>query len=133
MLLGTVGVLELRRGAGGRRSGANARRLNKMGFDRRGYYYRARKVDGRVVREYVGAGDVAALVAQMDDLEREKRKLARIEELARREEAEALDAPLDELDELTELLARAALLAAGYHCHKRGEWRKRRARRQDAK
>jgi hypothetical protein len=38
-----------------------------MSWDRRGYYYRVRKVNGRVVREYVGAGRVAELVAQMDD------------------------------------------------------------------
>ena len=42
-------------------------------------------------------------------------------------ELKALDAPLDDLDELADLLARAALVAAGYRQHHRGEWRKRRA------
>jgi hypothetical protein len=36
------------------------------------------------------------------------------------------------LGETTDLLARAALLAAGFHQHKRGEWRKRRGNRKCA-
>jgi hypothetical protein len=43
-----------------------------------------------------------------------------------RERLEALDEPTEELCEATELLARATLLASGYHQHKRGEWRQRR-------
>jgi hypothetical protein len=35
-----------------------------------------------------------------------------------------LDAPIIELDELADLLAHAALLAAGFRRHNRGEWRK---------
>jgi hypothetical protein len=45
----------------------------------RGYYYCVRKVNGRVVREYVGTGEVAELVAQMDALERERRQLEALE------------------------------------------------------
>jgi hypothetical protein len=81
---------------------------------------------GRVVREYVGGGRVGELVAQLDAIERQKRETDR--ECARLalEEVEWLDAPLAELDELADLLARAALAAAGYTQHKRGEWRKKR-------
>jgi hypothetical protein len=103
-----------------------------MGFDWRGYYYRARKVDGRVEREYIGRGEVAALAAQMDELDRERKALGRVQKRAQRDEAETLDEPLTELNELTELLAHAALLAAGYHRHKRGEWRKKRDRIQES-
>src|SRR5215471_8660036 len=46
--------------------------------------------------------------------------------LAKRAEMEALDVSLDELNDLADLLAHAALLAAGFRRHKRGEWRKRR-------
>jgi hypothetical protein len=45
-----------------------------MGWDKGRYYTRSRKDNGRVVREYVGAGQLAALAAQMDALEREKRE-----------------------------------------------------------
>src|SRR5262249_28117638 len=103
-----------------------------MGWDR-GFYYRVRKVNGRVVREYVGRGPVAELVAQMDILERQKRQAERAEQQAERAELEALDRPLNALNDLADLLACAALLAAGYHQHKRGEWRKRRVQREEAR
>jgi hypothetical protein len=97
-----------------------------MGWDRGRYYTRSRKVDGRVVRQYVGGGLTGQLAAQLDAVERAQRQADRAEQKAMRTEVEALDAELDELNDLADLLARAALLAAGYRQHKRGEWRKRR-------
>jgi len=91
------------------------------------YYTRSRKVGGRVVREYVGAGRVGELAAQLDALERERRETERAVRRAERAELEALDVPLNELNDLADLLVRAALVAAGFHQHNRGEWRKRRA------
>jgi hypothetical protein len=102
-----------------------------MGWERRGnrdYYYRATRVGGRVVREYVGTGRVAELVARMDALERDEQETDRQCARRERERIDALDAPLAELDELADLLARAALLAAGFRQHHRGEWRKQRVR-----
>jgi hypothetical protein len=92
----------------------------------RGYYYRVRKVEGRVIREYVGAGRVGELAAQFDALKRAEREEQRACRRAAMAELEALDAKVGVLIELTDLAARSALLAAGYHQHKRGEWRKRR-------
>ena len=57
-----------------------------MGWDRGRYYTRSRKVNGRVVREYVGAGRVAELVAQLDALEKQQREAQRAADLARRAE-----------------------------------------------
>lgn len=91
------------------------------------YYTRSRKVGGRVVREYVGTGEVAELASQMDAIERARRETERAAWRAKRAELDALDAPLNELNEIAELLAHAALVAAGFHQHNRGEWRKRRA------
>jgi hypothetical protein len=101
-----------------------------MGWERGRYYTKSTKVNGRVVREYVGAGRVAALAAQLDALDREKREADR--EAARSTVAALaeIDGPLIELNTLAEGLARAALLVAGYQRHKRGEWRKTRARNQ---
>jgi hypothetical protein len=95
-----------------------------MAWDR-GYYYRVRKVNGRVVREYIGKGRVAELMAQQDGAEREGRRLDA--EVVRCEKAELddLDATLEAISRTTDLAARAAILAAGFHQHRRGEWRKR--------
>ncbi len=101
-----------------------------MAWERRkrgGFYYtRSRKVGGRVVREYVGGGLVGQFAAATDAEQRAERK-ARAEAF-RTESArlEAVDVPVDALDEVAEALARGALLLAGYHRHHRGEWRRKR-------
>jgi hypothetical protein len=95
-----------------------------MGWDKGRYYTRSRKVNGRVVREYLGTGEAAAQAARLDARARQEREARR----AAMAELAALDAPLDDLAERTDLLARAALAAAGYRQHCRGEWRKRRGR-----
>jgi len=79
-----------------------------------------------VIREYVGKGPLAELVAQTDALQRR-----RLEEEANTWRAECqhledLDRSVEELDEVARVLTRAALLTAGFRQHNRGEWRKRR-------
>ena len=92
----------------------------------RGYYYRSVRRNGRPRREYVGGGRVAVLVSQMDEIQRQRRQAEAAARRSERGGVEDLDRPLAELDELADLAAEAALLAAGYHRHKRGEWRRRR-------
>jgi hypothetical protein len=90
---------------------------------RRRYYYRSEWVSGQSVRRYVGTGAVAEMAASADELRRLRRAIeARLlrDETARREEAEA---PLHKLCAVTDVLTRAALVAAGYHRHDRGTWR----------
>jgi hypothetical protein len=89
------------------------------------YYYQSRRIDGRVVREYIGAGYVAGLISQLDALEREKRHLKKVDLHLQKTALEVLDNDMKALAQMTGLVARAALLAAGYHQHKR-QWRKRR-------
>jgi hypothetical protein len=104
-----------------------------MAWEQRGkkrYYFRCRKVAGRVVREYVGSGPAAELAAAADALRRLERE---IQSRERREEQAHLweaEAPLLALCEATNVLTRAALVAAGYYQHDRGAWR--RARRTEA-
>ena len=104
-----------------------------MGWDKGRYYTRSKKVNGRVVREYVGAGRVAELAARMGALERERREAERAAFRSVRAELDALDRPLNELHDLADLVARAALVAAGYRQHKRGEWRKQRVQRDETR
>ena len=88
------------------------------------YYTRSTRQEGRIVREYFGAGQVGAYWAAVD-------QLARAERAARAAASRAELAGLAELDQLVaayaqtvELAAREVLLAAGYRRHQRGEWRK---------
>jgi hypothetical protein len=94
------------------------------------YYTRSRKVGGRVVREYVGGGPAGDLAAAEDAARRERAAAERAALRAERERAAGPEALLAELDALAEGLARAALAAAGYRRHHRGEWRKRRGARE---
>ncbi len=91
------------------------------------YYTRSRKEGGgRVVREYIGGGVLGEFAAQQDA---EKRRIRKEEAATWREERksmEALDKPVEELCRAAEILSRAVFVAAGYHQHNRGEWRKRR-------
>jgi hypothetical protein len=97
-----------------------------MGWERGKYYTRSRKVNGRVVREYVGDGKIGSLAAELDAIDREKRRGEADYRRAVQDEVDVLDGILDALSARCDLLTRAALVAAGYHQHNRGEWRKRR-------
>jgi hypothetical protein len=99
-----------------------------MGWEPRGnklYYFRYRKVDGRVTRQYLGAGAVGELAAAADLLRQGDRRAAL--EARRAEEASwrAGLAPLLELSRAIDVVVRAALLCGGYHRHAR-TWRKKR-------
>lgn len=92
----------------------------------RRYYYRQRRRNGRPVREYIGAGEAAELIAQIDQAERARQEQRRSEALAVREQILAAESIVAALDVLTERLFREAMQAAGFHQHARGQWRRRR-------
>lgn len=99
-----------------------------MGWEQRGnrtYYYRAARVGGRVVKEYIPPLAVQAAVAAADR-DRADRAAAAAAVRAACGELDSLATVLEPLDALADALARAAMLAAGYHRHHRGPWRKRR-------
>jgi acyl-CoA reductase-like NAD-dependent aldehyde dehydrogenase len=99
-----------------------------MAWLRGRYYVRTVKRGGRVVHEYVGGGARAALAAVEDARQGAEREARAAAWRAAKDRLEALDAALDQLYETADRFARLALLAAGYHQHDRGEWRKRRDR-----
>jgi hypothetical protein len=89
------------------------------------YYTRSRKVDGRVVRGYVGSGLIGELAARFDEAEREKRKIEAAMVRLESERIEALVAPVVELCEVVEVLYRATLVDGGYRRYQ-GKWRRKR-------
>jgi hypothetical protein len=54
-----------------------------MGWDRGRYYTRSRKVNGRVVREYLGTGEAAKQAARLDAITRQEREARRAAWLSR--------------------------------------------------
>jgi hypothetical protein len=88
-----------------------------MAWERRGdgrsYFYRPRRVGGRVVRDYFGYGPVGQLAADLIAEARDRRAAlaqARKVELARLDE---LDGAVDRLDRACELMFEATLTAGG--------------------
>ena len=99
-----------------------------MMWDVRGnsrYFYRHRRVNGRVMRIYVGTGPQAELLAAQEAKRIADVKAQRQERRARQTTIEAAESPLNTLTNQTTALADAALLCAGYHQHDGGEWRRR--------
>jgi hypothetical protein len=93
------------------------------------YYYRHAWIDGRSVRSYVGAGEVGEKAATADALRRIEKAIEVRQQRQEQERRAAAEAPLARLCEQMDLLVQAALLAAGFHRHDRGEWRRKRERR----
>jgi hypothetical protein len=94
------------------------------------YYYKKRRVNGRVVSSYCGSGRLAGAFYRLDQSEAarlEDEKRAGQEELRRiAAPLEEFDRALDEPESLLKLLVDANLIAGGYHRHK-GEWRRRKS------
>ena len=100
-----------------------------MAWERRGgklYYYQSERVDGRVRKRYIGAWEVAKMIAHADETIRRTRAERRERARTELEEARSLALAGAELHQAAEILARAEMVAAGYHRHK-GEWRMKRS------
>ena len=89
------------------------------------YFYRSRREGRRVVSEYVGCGELGALLAKIDNRERREQEAARQALREEAQEARELDSLMSELRVAAEQATTEALLASGYHQHKR-TWRRRR-------
>ena len=107
-----------------------------MGWRQRGnkrYFYRMRRNGRRVTYEYLGSGPAAARAAE-EIADRKTLVRQRAAELnALRESAEPVTSIATQVNREVRLLIDAALLSAGFHQHKRSEWRQRRDRDRIAK
>ena len=99
-----------------------------MGWEARGsnsYYYRKKRIAGRVVSEYVGRGTMAREIALMDVAERKERyeKIRNIKQ--QREEFGLFDNQVTQVGLLVDQIVGGFLIIAGFHKHK-GQWRRQR-------
>jgi hypothetical protein len=101
----------------------------KMGWEKRAgtkatYFYKARRVDGKVKKFYCGRGLPARVAERAEVRRRAERDSERIALLAERARAEQMETLCVIFAELCILLADSSLLAAGYHRHHRHPWRR---------
>lgn len=99
------------------------------------YYTRSKRVGGKVVREYVGSGKVGELAEQLDEIQRTNRQLARKSAADPQIADLGLGASkiLEDFDALADRIGRALMISAGFHQHKRGNWRRRRGNERNEK
>ncbi len=101
-----------------------------MGWENRSgrlYYYRKEREGSQVKSIYVGRGEMAQIVAQLQSSSPVLEKLARQNATSKMMQSEVAEATLDQTADLIHLLTQAVLLACGFHTHKR-QWRKMRKR-----
>lgn len=99
-----------------------------MGWEKRGnreYYYRKVREGSRVRSVYVGRGELAQLTAALIAMQREDRSNQNQELRLEQALLRAFDLEVHAMEAVIITITEAALLAAGFHQHKR-QWRKRR-------
>jgi hypothetical protein len=97
-----------------------------MGWEQRGknsYYYKKERDGAHVKSVYVGRGEVADMVAQLQSSASLIQRYARCMKPTQAVEEEKIELELDQLTDRVCVITEAALLIAGFHTHKR-QWRK---------
>jgi hypothetical protein len=88
------------------------------------YYTTTRRVGGRRCRHYFGAGVMGELAATLDAIRRVERETRERQERAERERLDRAGRLVGRLTEAADLALAAALTAAGFRRHARGQWRR---------
>jgi hypothetical protein len=87
------------------------------------YYYKKERDGNRIVSKYYGRGELANLVAQMDEIDREEKEIKTLENLRFKQETQAIDREIDLYEsEVADLIAKT-LLSLGFYKTKSREWR----------
>jgi hypothetical protein len=97
-----------------------------MGWEQRNgkrYYYRKIRQGRRVISEYVGAGEVAESLLELDQFDRAQKTYFRSIWKDQKVEVTNLDKNINQLGKVFRSMTRASLLTSGYHPHK-GQWRR---------
>jgi hypothetical protein len=99
-----------------------------MGWEQRGthrYYYRKQRDGLRVKSVYVGRGEIAHMVSELQSSSRIFEKVIGVAYPSEEEKLKEQDATIEQACGLIDAITKASLLVAGFHSHKR-QWRKRR-------
>lgn len=99
-----------------------------MGWEQRGrrsYLYKKEREGSRVRSVYIGVGERAALISQLETMRRDEAEIKREDRRLELAKLEQLDRAIEAACRLIDTVTEAALIVAGFHTHKR-EWRKRR-------
>lgn len=89
----------------------------------RQYYYRKKREGNRVISEYIGNGEAAALLSQLDEIDRYE-KAVEAEEMRKKRETEAkIDCELLRLESEIKKLTETFLISSGFYKTKSREWR----------
>jgi len=96
----------------------------KVRGSQRRYLYRSVWTAKGCVKQYIGKGPGAELIAHLDATVRRERQVAKLEWEETKFRLAKADLDLDQARVLPELLADAALILSGFHRH-HSEWRHR--------
>jgi hypothetical protein len=99
-----------------------------MGWETRNgnlYYYRKERDGSRVRSVYIGSGETAHLISQLENMRREETRMKLLHQKNLREIEERADRVIEAHGEAAEVLLTATLLAVGFHTHHR-QWRRKR-------
>ena len=97
-----------------------------MGWEQRGnnrYFYRKERDGSQVKSVFVGRGEIAHMVAQLQSSSPLLERFARSMKSPQQVQQEKAEAALEQASDLIELITQASLLSAGFHTHKR-QWRR---------
>lgn len=110
-----------------------------MGWEMRGnygpYYTRSRRVNGRVVRDYIGHGLNGKMAEIFDARDRDRRLSEAAEAAEHKAELDQFQSLYDDTEALCamiDVMVKVNLESAGYHQHKRGEWRLKREKERNS-
>lgn len=95
------------------------------------YYYKKEREGSRVISKYYGKGELANLVAQMDEIERYQKEIEAEKQKQNKEKIEEIDRDLSEIEQNIKVLIEFYLTEKGFYKTKSREWRFRHNERQE--
>lgn len=97
-----------------------------MAWEKRGdnrYYYQKEWINGKCVSTYIGTGEVANLIGQLERGRRIEKHIETARETQNREKLAEIDRDLDEFEQKTKELVDSFLISRGFYKTKSREWR----------